>query len=263
VVSRPFLCPQCGGIEYEEVGPNEIRCVECGQASRYSTMTLTARPPGPEHDDVIARMRERQNRDAVHTFRDMPAAPYGLDGRWNGHRFLGGSSRSYERVTAIVLAYTDKPWDPSAPKVRVETRWGEGSLGDRRLDFEQGMLARQQVGEYWQATGVRDDAVRRAAFPVDDSTFDPPDPTGPWATASIAVDGRPVDFRMLGDDDYWVAQARCGDAIVGIESTKWPVAATGLVTIASSTPYEEGSRTMPFPPPQPPPAQPPPREPPA
>jgi hypothetical protein len=215
------------------------------------TATFTAQPPGPDRDEAVARMGERLHRDAVRAFRDAPAAPYGLDGKWTAHRFLGGSSRSYERVTAIVLAYTDQPWYPSAPRVRVETRWGEASLGDRYLDFEQGMLARHLVGEYWRATGVRDDSVRRAAFPVD-STFDPPDPTGPWATTSIAVDGNAVEFRMLGDDDFWVALARCGEAIVGIESTKWPIASTGLVPITSSTPYEKGSRTMPFPPPQPP-----------
>jgi hypothetical protein len=257
VVGRPFLCPQCGGIEYEEVGPNQIRCVECGQGANTVTMKAVAQPPGPDYGEIVARMREDGYRRAMQTFRDASAAPFGLDDRWTGHRFLGGSGRSNGRIKKLVLAYTDQPWDPSAVHVRVETRWGDPSFGDRSLEFEQWSLAKNQVGSLWQATGVRDDAVRRAVFPVDDSTPDPPDPTGPWATTPIPVDRNAVEFRMLGDDDYWVAQARCGDAVIGIESTAWPIASTGLVTITSSTPYEEGSRTVPFPPPQPPGPEPP------
>lgn len=127
-------------------------------------------------------------------FTDATFVPYGLDERWSGLRWFGGSGSSGSAVTNLVLAFGDAPWDPNEPEVRIETRRADlQSLGDPTVEAQivAGQMAREQVGHLWRETGVLRDDVRRAAFPIDGVRGDP---TVGWDHATLSVDGETVSF---------------------------------------------------------------------
>ncbi len=184
------------------------------------------------------RAREHRARGrATHdkrVFESASFAPYGLDARWSGLRWIGGHAESDGRVTLLELAHGDSPWDQTSPQVRVET-FGGSSASDPRYLFD---VARDLVQHFWHETGVLPDDVRRAVFATDRSGQDP---TGPWAAADVTVDERMVPFRVLAHDDYWVGVGSFDDSVVAVRARGWSLDQTGVVTICDLGPYLDGS----------------------
>lgn len=60
----------------------------------------------------------------------------------------------------------------------------------------------------------------------------------------MPVDGEPVEFAVLRDDDYWVAQAIIGNTVVGIKSRNWPLERTGLRVEDTLERYARGSEEL-------------------
>jgi hypothetical protein len=176
-------------------------------------------------------------------FADASFAPYGLDDRWQGTRWLGGTGSSDNEITRLELAHGENPWDEESSQVRVQALLLRAvSLDDATniaINFDS--LTRQQVNGFWMATGTLPDDVRRAAFA---SGRDPGDATAPWDDSDIPVDGETVTFRRLGGERYWVAQARHAEVMIGIEAQAWSPALTGLVTIDDLAPYLAGARLI-------------------
>jgi hypothetical protein len=191
-------------------------------------------PASPEEAkrrrDAVRRTVDDEGRRALvaATF-----TPFGLDDRWTGGRWIGGSSTSNGRLSALVLGHGDAPRDMTATQIRVETR----PIDDRTRQEALWDSARSQVQHFWHETGVLPDDVRRAVFRTDGSDIDP---TDPWESAALLVDGVLVEFRVLAHENYWVSQAPVDDAVVAIQARGWSLADTGLVSIEDTSEYREG-----------------------
>jgi hypothetical protein len=242
-VEREPLCPRCGSATYQRVSETESRCSECGlgrtsvplQVELHAQSEPGATSPEDEpHALVEARKRMHD------AFADASFSPCGLDARWAGTRWFGGSGRADGVVTSLELAHGEDPWDEESMQVRVEVRLPRRVFEDdaANVEIERADLAREQVSRFWMTTGTLDPDVRAAAFPPGAVQGDS---MAPWADAEIAIDGTSVAFRRLGDDGYWLAQAPYGRLLVGLESRGWPVGSTGLVTIEDLAPYVAGA----------------------
>lgn len=241
---REPLCPRCGSAIYQRVSETDSRCSECGLGRTSVPLRLESQgwsqvDATSAEDEADASVEFRQRMHG--SFADASFSPYGLDARWEGTRWFGGSGSSDGVVTSLELAHGEDPWDEASTQVRVEVRLRRRVFEDDDADagIERALLARDQVSRFWMATGTLDPQVRAAAFPTGAVRGEF---TAPWADTEIAIDGTSVAFRRLGDDGYWLAQAPHGGLLFGIESRGWPVESTGLVTIEDLAPYIEGSK---------------------
>jgi hypothetical protein len=168
---------------------------------------------------------------------------YGLDDRWQGTRWFGGSGGSGDEIDRLELAHGENPWDEEHTQIRVEKIRPRRVLDNdtQNIAVEIDLFTRQQVNKFWMSTGTLPDDVRRAAFEPGQM---PREPTAAWADARIPIDGAAETFRILACDDYWVAQAHHDGMLVGIEARAWPLDHTGLVTIDDLSPYHLGSQLI-------------------
>jgi hypothetical protein len=221
--------------------------VECGLGRTSSPLrSYSALSTEPPSHAELRRRDEAARQRAIGTegvFTSASFSPLGLDERWMGLRWFGGHGSSNGRVNRLELAHSDNPWDMTSAQVRVEAFPVERLLGDPAQDRALAVysLAREQLQHFWHETGTLPEDVRHAVFPTDRRVEDP---TAPWADARLSVDGAEVAFRVLATDDYWVAQARRGDLLLGIQARRWPPDVTGLVTIDNLQPYADGSRAI-------------------
>jgi hypothetical protein len=190
-------------------------------------------------EDARRRREQTAREEAARNKRVFDRAsftPYGLDERWRGLRWFGGHSESDRGVDRLVLAPGDKLGDPTSPQFRVETYRIESaaSIPVHRWD-----AAHSLVQHFWSETGVLPDDVRSAVFPTEDRGD--LDPFGPWESIDLLLDGTAVVFRVLAHDDFWVGVGDLEDAVVAVQSRRWPLNQTGLVMIDDFTPYVEGS----------------------
>jgi len=240
---RP-LCHVCGSIEFDRVDESHVRCRECGHRATFSRITMVANahvsPQQRAQTEELMRLRDAE---MLAAFRAASFRPYGLDARWSGLRWFGGRGESGGRIEHLGLAYGEDPSDRELPEVRIETRVGKAGDTDpaRDVHLDAWLFARRQVELLWRETGVLRDDVRAATFPRDRGLSDP---TLPWERHAIAVDGDQVEFAVLREGGFWVAQAIVGAALVAIQSRHWPVDTTGLRTEADFDRYADGTREM-------------------
>lgn len=170
-------------------------------------------------------------------------APYGLDERWSGTRWLAGSGASDGTVTRLVLAHGETPFERSSTQIRVEVSIAPRVLADdaQNLAIARATTTRELVNKFWLTTGTLDPAVRSAAYTSEGAQSDL---TAPWDTVQLEVDGIALEFQMLGDDNYWLAQSVLDQVVLVVDARVWPVASTGLVTITDLTLYAEGSEEI-------------------
>lgn len=241
-----MLCHVCGSTRFKYVDDSQIRCVECGHGASVMRLTATANPdPSPrELSDAEERLRVHDARTTA-AFTDAPFRPYALDDRWSGLRSFAGHGSSGDRSTSLSLAFTEDPQDVSLPYARVETqcRVVDG-IDDPTIAAKMGAftLARVQVEGLWRQTGVLRNDVRSSVFARDGTRTD--DPTAAWERAQLMVDGDAVEFAVLSEGEYWVAQAIIGGMVVGIQSRNWTLDTTGLVTESNFEPYEVGAQEL-------------------
>ena len=235
------LCPQCGGTVWEQVSEREIRCSECGHGATTSLLTASPVAPGPDRDAAVEQLSHQRYDDALRALVDVPGIPYGLDDQFSGNRWLGGHGGYIGHPTRVTLGHGDEPWDQESTDIRVETRWPDtrSRSPEDALHVAERQLIRSQVRYRWHVTGELTDELRRATFPQDGVMTDP---TAPWDSVDIPVDGITETFKLLGNEDFWVAHARHDDVFIGLQARRWPVAKTGLVSITDTKEYEEGSR---------------------
>ncbi len=175
-------------------------------------------------------------------FLEAPFDYFGLDDQWQGLRWIGGSGTSDGQVHHLLLGHGDDPFDPDVPVVRVDTRVAPPVLGDLESDFamERFNFTRQQIGDFWRATGVLQPEIRAAAFTPGQVAQDP---TGPWESETIPIDGTDTTVAVLRHGDVWVGQAQRADRLIGVDAHGWPARRTGLVTVGARTldEYTRGS----------------------
>ena len=200
--------------------------------------------PGPGRDlrmEILDALHpsgsvERRQREEERLFRTCPFPFYGLDPSWTGIRMLGGhGSRGAwgTELTSVELAHGDPREGRSL--IRVET-----AVESR--DEPRGL--RQIALEFWG----------RAERPPTDL---PPHLKGAWmyrrfernlnreahwTKASIQVDGQPVEFDHLEQQDDWVARARIGGVVLTVNGHRVPLESVRLATVRGVEPYIEGSR---------------------
>lgn len=133
-------------------------CSECGlgRTSVPLQVELHAQSePGatsPEDEPhALVEVRKRMH-DA---FADASFSPCGLDARWAGTRWFGGSGRADGVVTSLELAHGEDPWDEESMQVRVEVRLPRRVFEDdaANVEIERADLAREQVSRFWMTTG--------------------------------------------------------------------------------------------------------------
>jgi hypothetical protein len=243
-----MLCWRCGGSTWEPISDTEERCAECGHRSTFQRLVAQRGDDESleESRASAARIRALENQftGPPPGFADATFPVFGLDDTWHGLRWFGGSGGSPGQAIALELAHGDAPWDLTAPQVRVQTQTPgdfQGVDSNVGLAHEAAMLARTQVQRFWSATHTLPDPVRAAAFPRDGTWHDP---TGPWQRELVPVNAHPVEFRVLGDDRYWVAQTIHDGVVSGIEARAWAVANTALITVTDFEPYVAGAREI-------------------
>jgi hypothetical protein len=244
--SHGFLCSRCGSPTYEIVAKGQGRCSECGLGMTFSSGEAAFSPAilsagaTPTHEQLAENdrwLRAELQRD----FDELASAVFaahGLDDRWSGLRWLGGRGGFDGVLTYIQLAHGNSIGDTAATQIRVGTRV-PGTAEIPNLGWYE--TAQHHVAELWRRTGKLSEDVRRAAFPMSPARGDP---TAPWGEALLPIDEKPVTFRVLAEADFWVAQARHGEAIVSIEAVAWPIEQTGIVAVQDLTEYESGSHEI-------------------
>jgi hypothetical protein len=157
-VEREPRCPRCGSATYQRVSETESMCSECGlgRTSVPLQVELHAQSePGatsPEDEPhALVDVRKRMH-DA---FADASFSPCGLDARWAGTRWFGGSGRADGVVTSLELAHGEDPWGEESMQVRVEVRLPRRVFEDdaANVEIERADLAREQVSRFWMTTG--------------------------------------------------------------------------------------------------------------
>lgn len=240
------LCHVCGSTQFKYVDDSHLRCDECGHGATVMRLTATANPdPSPaERSEAEERLRAH-DAEVTAAFTGAPFRPYAIDDRWSGLRSFAGHGGSRDRTTRLSLAFSDDPQDVSVPFARVETqcRVVQG-VDDPTISAKMGAfaLARVQVEGLWRRTGVLRDDVRSSVFARDGTRTD--DPTVAWDRTQLVVDGDAVEFAVLGEDEYWVAQAIISGTVVGIQARYWTLETTGLVTESNFEPYEVGAQEL-------------------
>jgi len=245
-VRREPLCPQCGGSTYEQLDAHHSRCSDCGLGRTTQPLILQSSPASPPASATDAQPRAHMPDIAGRMQRGFASASfpaYGLDDRWQGTRWFGGVGSSGDEIYRLELAHGENPWDEESTQVRVEAVLPRKVFEDdnQNIAIEVDSFTRQQVNKFWMSTGTLPDEVRRAAFATDAEAGDP---TAPWEEVHLPIDGAAVGFRLLGRDDYWVAQARLSGILLGIESQAWPLEQAGLVVIDDLSPYIAGSEII-------------------
>jgi hypothetical protein len=189
----------------------------------------------PDLPDIARRMRSG--------FAGASFLACGLDERWQGTRWFGGSGGSGHEIDRIELAHGENPWDDEVAQIRVKKIRPRKIAEDEshNIAMELHSFTRQQLNQFWMSTGTLPDEVRRAAF---EPGVMPANPTAPWDDVQIPVDGEAITFRILAHEEFWVAQARRAGMLVGVEARAWPPDRTGLVTIEDLAAYHAGSELI-------------------
>ena len=242
---RSALCHVCGSTQFKYVDDSHIRCDECGHGASVMRLTATASPdPSPA---ALSEAKERlraHDAEVTAAFTGAPFRPYAIDDRWSGLRSFAGHGSSGDRTTRLSLAFSEDPQDVSLPYARVETRCRVvDGIDDPAIAAKMGAftLARVQVEQLWRGTGVLRDDVRASLFSRERAWTDP---TAAWERTQLIVDGDAVEFAVLSEGEHWVAQAIIRGMVVGIQSRKWTLETTGLVTESNFEPYEVGAQEL-------------------
>ena len=151
-------------------------------------------------------------------------AVYGLDDRWTGSRWIGGSSGANGALGSLTLAFGD-PVGEGRPHVRVTTYRPSAPL---TLDIRR--LSRSLVQDYWHQGAAHSDAMR-ATFRQHE------DPTALWDDLELSVDGRPEVWKGLGDARNWVALAVLDGEAVGVRARAIDALTVGLSRVDDVEPY--------------------------
>jgi hypothetical protein len=236
----------CGSTSFEQVDESHIRCAECGHGATFTRLVAVANP-NPSPADLAQAEERFRDIDArtLGAFTRAPFRPFALDDRWSGLRSFGGHGGSGDRTTSLGLAFGEDVCDLSLPEIRVETRVRDfDAINDPVVaaKMDAFMLARTQVDHLWRQTGVLRDDVRRSVFPRDGARTE--DPTLIWEHTSLPVDDDFVEFAVLSEGAYWVAQAIIGERVVGVQTRNWALDATGLITETDFAPYVEGAKEI-------------------
>lgn len=243
---RSALCHVCGSTQFKYVDDSHIRCDECGHGASVMRLTATASPdPSPA---ALSEAKERlraHDAEVTAAFTGAPFRPYAIDDRWSGLRSFAGHGSSGDRTTSLSLAFSEDPHDVSLPYARVETQRrvidgvDDPTISAKMVAFT---LARVQVEGLWRRTGVLRDDVRSSVFARAGTRTD--DPTAAWERTQLVVDGEAVEFAVLGEGEYWAAQAIISGIVVGIQARYWTLETTGLVTESNFEPYEVGAQEL-------------------
>ena len=163
--------------------------------------------------------RRRWLRDGRTILRECGFDVYGLDERWTGSRWFGGSGASDVVITRVDLGHGDA-LDDDAPLVRVETSTSRG--------HDERQVARTLAQHLWR-DGAEHELVRRA--------FTDADPTASWTPLVLDVDGRRVTMRSLSAAATWVAFGPVGGTLVAVTARNVDPAEVGLARVRDADRY--------------------------
>lgn len=170
-------------------------------------------------------------------FRSAGFPLYGLGPSFTGTRTLRGWEGTDDDVTGLALGHGD-PIDPSVPgveiKVNARSAFLHAGIADRtRLAKELWHRAHPIplgppetfMARHWERE--HELATRQAP---------------PWMTVLIPVEGEPVEFRWLTEEDHWVAIRDLGDVVLTLWGHGIAPEAIELVRVHNLEPYVTGSR---------------------
>jgi hypothetical protein len=227
---RGMLCSRCGAvIPTLDLRPGERRigsCPECGLG--FATSKVTAHARSGLDETERAAQRRQMEADRLDRSRRWVAGcdftVYGLDARWTGTRWIGGSSRSNGILASVTLAFGD-PYDEARPIVRVTTH-----RPSPPPHFDVRTLSHSLAQHLWHEGAPHTEAMR-ATFQRDD------DPTALWDDLVLTVGGRSTAWKTLGDAQNWVAVMLLDDAAVGIRAHAIDASSLGLARVDDFGPY--------------------------
>src|SRR5207248_8110701 len=112
---------------------------------RSPTPAATATQEAAARPDIARRMQRG--------FADASFSPYGLDDRWQGTRWLGGTGSSGNEITRLELVHGENPWDEEATQIRVQALMPPKVSQDDATNTAIALdsLTRQQVTALWLA----------------------------------------------------------------------------------------------------------------
>jgi hypothetical protein len=217
---RPSSCTGCGAILPDvrplPGGQISLTCSQCG-LGRVSQ----ALRPVPARTDAVLSLEERRAL-ARRALQERTFPIYGLDATWHGGRWFAGSGRTDGVVDRIELGHGDV-WDDSVPLVRVETVKDRNGPGNGYR-----FAARRLAQQLWHR-GADHELVR--------STFLSAEPTAAWDNTLLSVGTRPVPFRSLMAEPWWVALAHVNDQLVAVLSRHTTAVDVRLVAVEEVQPY--------------------------
>lgn len=170
-------------------------------------------------------------------FRSAGFPLYGLGPSFTGTRTLRGWEGTDDDVTGLALGHGD-PIDPDVVgvevKVNARSAFLHAGIADRtRLARELWHRAHpippgspeKFMARHWERE--HELATRQAP---------------PWMTVLIKVEGAPVEFRWLAEEDHWVAIRDLGDVVLTLWGHGVAPEALELVRVRNLEPYVTGSR---------------------
>ena len=246
-------CPACDAVDWhdmrwpqewddEDLGDESeaLRCAGCGHTEQRGTVVQFEL-----HDDddtpVTRRLppdwREQERREHLRVFERARFPVYGLSDAWTGPRSMGGWGNTGRRITEVHLHHGPTEIGEEGPHVSVETMRGgeEKWQTDREMCLE-GLSSLLESPEEIQL-GERSHAALALWFSASHRMQSERGYRAEPATATIRVDGRPVDFYLLADGDRWAATGRVRRCGVKITSDGVAPDSVELVTIEDPDPY--------------------------
>ena len=109
---------------------------------------------------------------------------------WRGERHRGGYGVADPGSVTIALGLIFGPWETGGPDARLSVSVGDRFITDLRdADLRVLWLLSARLGKHVPVAEVRSGAFR----------------PGSVATASITIEGEPVQFRVFAVDRRWIA----------------------------------------------------------
>jgi hypothetical protein len=187
-------------------------------------------------------MFDRLERRQEQVFRDRPFTIFGLDPSWEGPRLIGEVSSGWQvgagDVSELELVHGDVS-HPSGTFVRVSS--SPSSIGeprDRRRELAEQLWfevepppPRESLERLieWEDVRERDHRHR---------------PTPAFEAIELPVDGGPISFSFLLEQNGWVALGSKEDVTISIIARNAGIDDVRLVTIRDVEPYIEGRRRL-------------------
>jgi hypothetical protein len=187
-------------------------------------------------------MFDRLERRQEQVFRDRAFTIYGLDPSWEGPRCIGEVGSTWQvsagDVIELELVHGDVS-HPSGTLVRVASSPSStGEPRDRRRELA------EQLWLEVEPPPARDSPERFIEWEDAREGDRRSRPTPDFEPIELSVDGEPISFSFLREQNAWVALGYKEDITIAIAARDVGIEDVRLVTIRDVEPYIEGRRRL-------------------